>query len=424
MAGLMPVGESRFLFYLIIFYLFLEYGRPQGLIPALSQLRLSAITVIILAITIVFLKKFKFNALQLKLYFLLLALMAFHIPLAKNNYWALMNFITMSMTFVFCISISNGIDNEKMFSKFIGAWIVIYIYLAIYGMLNKGTGVGAFLVDENDFCLAINMIIPFCFFGAVTSAGKKRIFYFGLSCLFLFVVILTKSRGGFVGLVAMLSYAWFRSKKKILMGFALSLLVIFAVLVAPSTYDERIQSIVKEGTGRGTAADRIYIWKIGWDMFLDHPILGVGQGNFPYEFRKFEVDAGFSEGLYGRSRAGRAAHSIYFTLLPELGLAGSLIFFVILYKNFKDLKYTRNIVTKGKGVVMDGDALKFYNYGLAIDCSMIAYLVSGIFISAFYYPHIWILTGTIISLKKMVESKYGTPILNSNRIRGGENKFI
>ncbi len=419
MAGLMPAGESRFPFYLIIFYLFLEYGRPQGLIPALSQLRLSTITVIILALTVVILKKLRFNALQLKLYFLLLALMAIHIPIARNNYWALMDFITMSMTFVFCISISNVIDNEKMFSKFIGAWIVIYIYLAIYGVLNKGTGVGAFLVDENDLCLAINMIIPFCFFGAISSAGRKRIYYFGLSCLFLFVVILTNSRGGFVGLVALFLYAWFRSKRKILMGFALSLLVVFAVLVAPSTYDARIQSIAEEGTSRGTAADRIYIWKIGWDMFLDHPVIGVGQGNFPFEFRKYEMEAGFYEGLWGRSRAGRAAHSIYFTLLPELGLAGALIFILIIYSNFKDLKYIRSIGTTCKDVIMSGDLLRYYNYGLAIECSMIAYLVSGIFISALYYPHIWIFTGTILSLKKMVQSKYGSTIISSNRRKRG-----
>ena len=421
MARLIPSGESRFPFYLTIFYLFLEYGRPQGVIPALSQLHLSAITGVILALTLVILNKFRFNAPQLKLYFLLMMLMAIHGPIAKNNYFALMNFITMVMTFIFCVSISNIIDNEMMLSKFIGAWIVIYIFLAIYGVMHKGTGIGAFLVDENDLCLAINMIIPFCFFGAVTSAGKKRIFYFCLSCLFLFVVILTRSRGGFVGLVAMMSYAWIRSKKKILMGFALSLLVIFAVLVAPSTYNERIQSIGKEGTDRGTAADRIYIWKIGWDMFLDHPILGVGQGNFPYEFRKYEVDAGFSEGLYGRSRAGRAAHSIYFTLLPELGLAGASIFLIILYNNFKYLKYIRNMVAKRSDVVTDVEALKFYNYGLAIDCSIIAVLVSGIFISALYYPHIWILTGIVISLKKIVELKYGTPMINSNLISVGKN---
>jgi O-antigen ligase len=276
-------------------------------------------------------------------------------------------------------------------------------------------------MDENDFCLAINMIIPFCFFSAVTLKGNKRIIYFGLSCLFLFVVILTKSRGGFVGLVAMLLYAWFRSRRKLLMGFALTMLLVFAVLVAPSTYDERIQSIVEEGTRRGTAADRIYIWKIGWDMFLDHPVLGVGQGNFPYEFRKYEVEAGFSEGLYGRSRAGRAAHSIYFTLLPELGVAGVLIFILILYNNFNDLKFIRNLRKIGGDIVPDTEFQKIQNYGMAIDCSMVAYLVSGTFISALYYPHFWILTGTIISLRKMAEARYGNKISGANRVQGGQH---
>ena len=418
-AGILQAGESRFSFYLILFYLFLEYGRPQGFIPSIGQLHLSAVTIGILAIALILLRKFKIGDMQLKLYLLLLALMAIHVPIAKNNYWAFMNFIAMGMTFIFCVSISNVIDNEILFSKFIGAWIVVYIFLAIFGILNKGTGVGGFLVDENDLCLAINMIIPFCFFGAISSEGKKKIFYFSLSCLFLFVVILTNSRGGFVGLVALFLYAWFRSKKKILMGFAISLLVVFAVLVAPSTYDARIQSIAEEGTGRGTAADRIYIWKIGWDMFLDHPVLGVGQGNFPFEFRKYEVEAGFYEGLWGRSRAGRAAHSIYLTVLPELGLVGTFIFILILYSNFKDLKYIRSIGKTSKDVIMSGELLRYYNYGLAIECSMIAYLVSGTFISALYYPHVWIFTGAILSLKKIVQSKYGIIINSSNRSKRG-----
>ena len=78
-------------------------------------------------------------------------------------------------------------------------------------------------------------------------------------------------------------------------------------------------------------------------MFLDNPILGVGQGNFPYVFQKYELKVtGSNEAFYGRSVAGRQAHSIYFTMLPELGIIGTCIFIGMIINTLKDLKTIKN----------------------------------------------------------------------------------
>ncbi len=398
-------------FYLIVLYLFLEYARPQEVVPFISKFRLSAITIALLAIALVVSGRIRIGDVQTKIYLLILAFMAIHVPLARNNFWALNIFLAMLMTFVFYSSVVGIVDNEELYRKMVHFWIAIFIYLAIYGMLRKGVGVGGFLEDENDFCLAINIIIPFCLFGFLSSTGKQKIYYLILSCLFLFVIMLTNSRGGFVGLIAVLVYAWFRSKKKMLFGFALALLGLFAVLVAPSTYEDRLKSIVEEGTERGTAADRIYTWKIGWEMFLGHPVFGVGQGNFNYNFRGYEIESGYYEGLYGKSRAGRAAHSIYFTLLPELGIVGVMLFFGMVIFNFKDLRLIRKLTKNRTGTGNKDPGFDYYNMSLAIECSMIAFLVSGAFISALYYPHLWIITGMILALKHVLVSKNGgTPV--------------
>ena len=41
--------ESLIPFSLLLFYLFMEYGRPQALLPFLGVLRLSGITIVLLA---------------------------------------------------------------------------------------------------------------------------------------------------------------------------------------------------------------------------------------------------------------------------------------------------------------------------------------------------------------------------------------
>ena len=348
-VSLLVKKESAIPFSLLLFYLFLEYGRPQTLLPFLKVLRLSGITIVLLALSIVSSGKIKFKEKQTILFLFLLGLMVVHGPIAVNNYWALMIFLTMVMNFIVFLSLIHCVDDQEKYDRLLKAWMGIHVFLAIVGIVKKGVGVGGFLGDENDFCLVLNMIIPFSFFLAVSASGKKRIYYVALTCLFLFVIMLTGSRGGFVGLITAFIYCWLRSKRKILVMFLILVLSIFAYFVAPQTYGDRIRSITEQGTSEGTGEARVYTWGIGWHMFLDNPIIGVGQGNFPWVFKKYEFQVtGSDEPFHGRSIAGRAAHSAYFTLLPELGLMGAIPFLLIIYYTFKDLKHIRKITLKSK----------------------------------------------------------------------------
>jgi hypothetical protein len=71
--------------------------------------------------------------------------------------------------------------------------------------------------------MALNMILPFALFGIFMDKKKSYKFYCALlAALFLFVIALTRSRGGFVGLVSVITYCVMRSNRK----FALTLLVV------------------------------------------------------------------------------------------------------------------------------------------------------------------------------------------------------
>ena len=84
---------------------------------------------------------------------------------------------------------------------------------------------------------------------------------------------------------------------------------------APEEYVTEIKSIREEGTETGTGRDRIELWKVAWKMFLDNPILGVGQGNLTWQLGDYQHDAN-DDSAWSRSVSGRAIHSIYFTVLP------------------------------------------------------------------------------------------------------------
>jgi O-antigen ligase len=336
--------------------------------------------------------------------------MVIHGPIAVNNYWALMIFIAMVMNFIVFLSLIHYVDNPEKYNRLVKLWLGIHLFLAIVGIVKKGAGVGGFLADENDYCMTINMVIPFSFFLFMYSSGKKRIYYLLLTCLFLFVIMLTGSRGGFVGLIATSIYCWLRTKRKVLTVFIFGILAAFAVLAAPQNYWNRIHSITEEGSSTGSGEERVYTWKIGWHMFLNNPVMGVGQGNFPWVFKKYELMVtGSDEPFWGRSVAGRAAHSLYFTLLPELGILGTCIFVGMIAYTFKDLKAIKARLSNQKNSVANLVSNKYIPYVFALEGALISYLVSGSFISVLYYPNLWILMGFIISLKNIV-------ILDSNPI--------
>jgi O-antigen ligase len=256
------------------------------------------------------------------------------------------------------------------------------------------------------------MVLPFALFSIFSESGTaKKIFYLVTTCLLL-ASILTYSRGGFVGLVSVLIYCWLRSNKKLALGVVLALLVVFALIAAPSSYWDRVRTITSEyedittsGRQYGTGGQRIYAWKIGWRIFTENPVVGVGQGNYPWHVGKTEGEMGVQ--WQKRSLAGRAAHSLYFTLLPELGLVGTILFVLMIAFSMKDLIYIRKMVKTQKGMYPADEAKRIHFLSLALEGSLVGFLASSVFISTLYYPNFWILCGFILSLRKILQAKCG-----------------
>jgi probable O-glycosylation ligase (exosortase A-associated) len=311
------------------------------------------------------------------------------------------------------------VDSDKKYDTLIKYWIIIFIFLAIYGYFNAnlhlpkyrryGIGVGGFIGDANDYCMALNTILPFAVFGIFTAKKQlQKIYFIFLVCLFLFIIIITESRGGFVGMVSVGAYCWLRSNKKIVLGILLGILVVFALAVAPGNYWDEIRSIKTENTEanpHGTGAQRIYSWKLGWQMFLKNPIIGVGQGNYQWNVGEAEDQAGVQ--WKTRSIRGRVAHSLYFTLLPELGIVGSTLYLLMIFFSFKDLKNIKDISKKHKETASDEHFKKVYYLALALEASLIGFFVSSLFISTLYYPNFWLLCAFIVALKKIVVNSEG-----------------
>jgi len=403
--GITNKKENMFSFYIVVLYLFLEFGRFQTLIPALRFLHLPAVTIALILISLITSGRIYLKDKQTILLLLILSEMILHGPIAINNYWAFWIFYIMIINFIAYLGISHFVDNEKKFEKFVNFYLLIFVYLSFYGLINAGRGVGGFIGDENDFCMVLNMVFPFALYRIFTTNSKSgKIYYISLSALFILANITTLSRGGFLGLAAVVGYCSIKSKNKIALASILVLLVMFVLALAPDSYWNEVRSIAEEGDNPyGTGAQRLYAWKLGWNMFLDNPILGVGQGNYPWHVVDVENQLGVQ--WIERSLGGRAAHSLYFTLLPELGLVGFLLYGMLIVTFIKDTKYIKYISNNRKDIFSAIESKNHLYQAFAIEASMIGFLVSSVFISTLYYPSLYILCGIVISYKKVLQSK-------------------
>ncbi len=250
---------------------------------------------------------------------------------------------------------------------------------------------GSFLGDGNDFALSLVIAAPFCLFLFLTAkAWQKPVWAFALLVV-VACVVLTQSRGGTLGLGAMGIYYWLKSAKKVQTGVMIVVVTSLIAALAPGAYFTRMNQI--GDTQEGSAAARLMAWGVAIKMATDNPLLGVGAGNFPTkignEYRTPQVPGG-----------GMTAHSVYFLALGELGFPGLV---VVLYFIIANLMANRRLSKE----VRERHGPKAIELQLLASSSaaMISFSVAGAFLSALYYPHIYVLAGLQSAIRHVARER-------------------
>jgi O-antigen ligase len=133
-------------------------------------------------------------------------------------------------------------------------------------------------------------------------------------------LLLTGTRGAFVAGLAACTIVPFTLPRLTLRGYALGAVLltgitVAAALVVPRANWDRIMTISTQVTGGGSMSGRTDIWRASWQVFLQHPVVGVGYGGFapatePYLHNRFMSNA----------------HNLVLGLLVEGGVVGLVLF--------------------------------------------------------------------------------------------------
>jgi probable O-glycosylation ligase (exosortase A-associated) len=208
--------------------------------------------------------------------------------------------------------------------------------------------------------------------------------------LLLIAIIGTQSRGAALGGIAVFGFLWLTSRQKVASLVGISLVAVIVALVGSETYFSRMQTI-KDYESDSSAEARIVAWKAGTRMALDNPLFGVGAGHFPAAYGA----------KYRPADAGRwmTAHSMYVLVLGELGLPGIITFCTLVFGGiFTTLAVRRRVLRTATDPPSDKALQSARLLGL-LAASGVGFAVAGAFLSVAYYPHLFILTGILLSAR-------------------------
>jgi probable O-glycosylation ligase, exosortase system type 1-associated len=294
---------------------------------------------------------------------------------------------------LFAVALSMGFHSSAEGIKFV-----------LTGGSHKIWGPGSSIIgDNNQFALAIIMVIPILIYLYIHS--RNRLIRIGIGMgifLQIIAVIGTGSRGGLIGIAALGMWTLVTTKRKIRYLLVVLLMGSVALSMAPERWYARMGTI-DSATQDDAFMGRVIAWKINVLAALDHPFIGAG-------FRSTQNIAVWRDYSNQFSRLNfiptsepsatfaRAAHSIYFQVLGDMGIVGLSIFIALLF-----------VAWRNASVVMartrDRIDLKWANdLARALQYCLVPYIVSGAALSMAYFDLSYAIFGLLAVLRARTET--------------------
>jgi putative inorganic carbon (hco3(-)) transporter len=172
--------------------------------------------------------------------------------------------------------------------------------------------IGSPLSDPND--LALILMVPLSFAIALVIYGRRfQIMLGALGTAAIFTaILLTQSRGGVFGIMALSAVFGSRLIKSKIVLIAVGLIGGAAIYLAMGIGDRSVSSSLGAGLDESAEA-RLNLWIVAIRTFIANPLLGIGMENFP-------IVAAIHTGL------AFPTHNTWLQVAAETGLLGLIAF--------------------------------------------------------------------------------------------------
>jgi O-antigen ligase len=264
--------------------------------------------------------------------------------------------------------------------------------------------VGGIFGNSND--LALNMV-TFLPMAAVVALGTRQALWRrGAAALIVVLmtatVVFTKSRGGLIGLVVMLVVLLILGRR-VRRGFAATVLVaiVAATPLMPASLWTRAMSIFDEQQDAeqftGSREARIRVMQEGIDTFVEHPLTGIGAG----QFRNYNPP--------GREQAWRETHNVLIQVAAETGILGLGTFVFLIVSGAAATRATKQMLARppseSRPALSDDDRRALARHTVAMTAGLAGWFTCAMFASVAYNWTFYYLLALIVVGRELTRDR-------------------
>jgi putative inorganic carbon (HCO3(-)) transporter len=263
--------------------------------------------------------------------------------------------------------------------------------------------------DNNQIGINVLLIMPMLYYLYATGATRiLRLVCLAMCGMSLVCIVATASRAAFLGLAVLAVVFVLSSRRKVL-----GLLVVGALAVVGSQFVSRAwvdrMNTIESAESDESFMGRVGAWKVSAAVAFERPVFGGGfhaiQEPDVWRSHLEAADQVDIFGLAPPSPYPRAAHSVYFEVLGDLGFGGLTLFLALFGVAWRNAVVVRRLVRRS----LRPDLAWAGSLAGALQASILVFLIGGATLSASYYDIDYLLVAMVCALRELVERTMREP---------------
>jgi O-antigen ligase len=275
------------------------------------------------------------------------------------------------------VAVRTQADLGRVLTWLVWSYVVVFPY-AVRQMIRYNDRLGVGIYEANYMATILVLLVPVAFaFASLQRVPTRRWLWFGAGITLVVMIVLTGSRGGFVGLVAA-GVVFVYRRRGLAAAAAVLLVLIVGVLALPTELSSRALATLSGDASQLPAElqasnqAHVGLFWAALRMISDSPLIGVGPENFK----------DLSQ-VYAGLKQANIAHNMFLEIGAEMGLPVLVMFILVLGSAFR--AFTAATRLRGS---QPAEELATWAEGLR--SGLTGYVVAGCFISAEYEKVLWI----------------------------------
>jgi O-antigen ligase len=404
-------GHSLSYFWLFLFSIVL-YVRPYEFFPGLSGFKQMAfytgiVTLLVYVVSQLGLEgNLTARPREINLVLLLGAAALLSMPMAidPGEAWTTFTDLLVKTLIIFIVFV-NVVRTEMRLRLLLLLILAVSIYLSISAINDYRHGVFAvgefetariagrikgLFENSNDLALHLVSMIPIAIaLGLYRPGLPRKLIYFGAVAVMMAAVIVTYSRGGFIGLVAagLILVRRLGKKNRVATTGALVFAVLVFLVAAPGAYSGRLSTVFNSAADvTGSSTQRTEVLKRSIWVSLRYPLFGVGIGNFHH-----------------KSEHELATHNAYTQVSSEMGMGAFVVYLMFLIYPLRRMRLVE------KQSYEQPEQRRFYYLSIGLQGALVGYMVSSFFGAVAYQWYVYYLVGYAVCLHRLYIMKFPPP---------------